>query len=155
MCIGLNYNLDGIVMLFVISELSVLLIFITMFSQLYSFNVKTKKISSIFIFILLIYLNYVFYDTKLIKYNNFYNYLNINLNDFYYIYNYYFEKQIVLTILIIFIITIYSIVFILFYFNFKKYQNIETNKIKSINLLRKQNILHQSNYSTKIRLFQK
>lgn len=50
MGIGLYYNLDGMVMMFVISELSVLLIFITMFSQLYSYNTKTNKISSYFFF---------------------------------------------------------------------------------------------------------
>lgn len=155
MCIGFFYNLDGIVMLFVISELSVLLIFITMFSQIYAFTNKTKKISSFIFFILLIIFNYSFYDIKTLKYNNFYNYFNVTLNDFYYIYNYYFEKQILVTILIMFIITIYSIVFILFYFNFKKQQNFENNKIKNILLLRKQNIIHQSNYLTKIRVFQK
>lgn len=155
MCIGFYYNLDGIVMLFVISELSVLLIFITMFSQLYSYNTKTAKISSFIIFILLIFLNYSYYDVKLLNFHNFYSYYNITLNDFYYIYNYYFEKQILLTILIMFIITLYSIFFIILYFNIKKKQNIEQTKLKQITILRKQNILHQSNYSTHIRTFQK
>lgn len=155
MCIGFFYNLDGIIMLFVISELSVLLIFITMFSQIYTFNNKTKKVSSIIFLVLLIYVNYSFYDIKILKYTNFYSYFNVTLNDFYYIYNYYFEKQILVTILIMFIITIYSIVFILFYFNFKKHQNFEYNKTNNIILLRKQNIIHQSNYLTKIRVFQK
>lgn len=35
--IGVFYNLDGMVMLFFMSELVVVLIFITIFSQLYSF----------------------------------------------------------------------------------------------------------------------
>jgi hypothetical protein len=155
MCIGFYYNLDGIVMLFVISELSVLLIFITMFSQLYSFNTKTTKISSILIFILLICLNYSYYDVTLLNFHNFYSYYNISLNDFYYIYNFYFEKQIFLTIFIMFIITLYSIFFIILYFNIKKKQNIEQTKLKQISILRKQNILHQSNYFTNIRTFQK
>lgn len=151
--IGLYYNLDGIIFLFVISEFSVLLIFITMFSQLYSYSKKNIKYSSYFIFILLVFLNYQFYDTTIISYENFYSFYNIQLNDFYYFYNYFFEKQILVTFLIIFIITFYSIFFILLYFNLKKKQNIEQKKSKQLNILRKQNILHQSNYNTKIRTF--
>ena len=41
--IGLYYNLDGIIMLFTVCELSVILIFITIFSQLYLFEKKKKK----------------------------------------------------------------------------------------------------------------
>ena len=52
--------------------------------------------------------------------------------------------------MVIFIITVYSIFFILLYFSIKKKQNIETNSKKQLSLLRKQNILHQSNYETKI-----
>lgn len=44
--IGIFYNLDGMVMLFFMSELVVVLIFITIFSQLYSFY-KQKHSSNI------------------------------------------------------------------------------------------------------------
>jgi hypothetical protein len=154
-CIGLYYNLDGIILLFAISELSVLLIFITMFSQLYANNKKTTKLISFLFFYILIFLNYNYFDVKVLSYNSFYSYYNIDLNDFYYIYNFYFEKQILLTIIIVLIISLYSIFFILLYFNIKKKQNIEQTKVKQISLLRKQNILHQSNYNTTIRNFQK
>jgi hypothetical protein len=152
--IGLYYNLDGIIMLFMISELSVLLIFITMFSQLYSFDKKKKKISTIIILIIILTINFEFYSTNLISYSNFYSNFNININDFYYMYNSYFEKQILITILTTFILTFYSIFFILLYFNFKKIQNFEVKKINKIILLRKQNLIHQSNYNSNIRLFQ-
>lgn len=155
MCVGLYYNLDGIIMLFVISELSVLLIFITMFSQLYSYNSKTTKINSVVIFVMLLVLNYSFFDVHTLNYSNFYSFYNITLNDFYYIYNYYFEKQIFVTIITSFIITLYSIFFILLYFNVRKRQNLEQKKNKQIFLLRKQNILHQSNYFSQTRTFQK
>lgn len=153
--IGFYYNLDGIIMLFAVSELSVLLIFITMYSQIYSYSKKNKKISSILIFITLIIINFQYFEISLLNYKSFYSFYNITLNDFYYIYNFYFEKQILLTIIVLFIITLYSIFFILLYFNLKKKQNIEQSKISQINLLRKQNILHQSNYSVFIRNFQK
>lgn len=153
--IGFYYNLDGVIMLFAISELSILLIFITMYSQIYSYSKKNNKISSFLIFISLIAINFQYFEIKLLNYKSFYSFYNITLNDFYYIYNFYFEKQILLTIIVLFIITLYSIFFILLYFNLKKKQNIEQSKISQINLLRKQNILHQSNYSTFIRNFQK
>lgn len=152
--ISLYYNLDGIIMMFLVSELSVILIFITMFSQLYGYNKKTNKYSTIFIFFIVFILNLEYYSTKVINYNNFYSFSAININDFYYIYNFFFEKQIVVSIFVIFILTIYSIFFILLYFNFKKFQNYESSKNKSLVLLRKQNLIHQSNYNTKIRLFQ-
>lgn len=154
-CLGLYYSLDGIVFLFVISELSVLLIFITMFSQLYSYSSKTTKSLSNIFFVLLLIFNIIYYDTKILSYENFYSFYNIQVNDFYYFYNYFFEKQILVTILIIFIITFYSIFFIVLYFNLKKRQNTEQTKFKQLNILRKQNILHQSNYNTKTRIFKK
>lgn len=153
--IGLYYNLDGIIMLFAVSELSVLLIFITMYSQIYSYSKKNKKMFSYLIFFCLIFVNIQYFEINLLNYKSFYSFYNINLNDFYYIYNFYFEKQILLTIIVLFIITLYSIFFILLYFNLKKKQNIEQSKISQINLLRKQNILHQSNFSVSIRNFQK
>lgn len=152
--IALYYNLDGIVMMFLVSELSVILIFITMFSQLYGYTKKSSKFSTLFVFGVIFVLNLEYYNTKVLNYNNFYSYSAININDFYYIYNFFFEKQITVSIFVIFILTIYSIFFILLYFNFKKFQNSESSKIKNLILLRKQNLLHQSNYNTKIRIFQ-
>ena len=152
--IALYYNLDGIVMMFLVSELSIILIFITMFSQLYGYNKKNTKFSTLFIFTIIFILNIEYYDTKILNYDNFYSFSAININDFYYIYNFFFEKQITVTIFIIFILTLYSIFFILLYFNFKKFQNSESSKVSNLILLRKQNILHQSNYNTKIRVFQ-
>ena len=88
--LGLYYSLDGIVFLFVISELSVLLIFITMFSQLYSYSSKNiKYFSNLFLIVILLF-NLIYYDTKIISYDSFYSFYNVQLNDFYYFYNYFF-----------------------------------------------------------------
>ena len=152
--IGFYYNLDGLIMLFMVCELSIILIFITIFSQLYSFDKKKKKISFSYSIIVVFLLNLNFYSTNLLKYKNFYSFYSININDFYYIYNSYFEKQILITIFISVLITLYSLFFILLYFNFKKIQNIEFKKKSKINLLRKQNLIHQVNYKNKIRIFQ-
>lgn len=152
--IGLYYNLDGIIMMFLITELSVVLIFVTLFSQIYSYTKKTTKLVNNFFIFFIIVLNIEFYDIKILNYNSFYSFVNINLNDFYYLYNFFFEKQPLVTVFIIFLLTIYSIFFILLYFNFKKFQNKEDLKVKNLFLLRKQNLIHQANHNSKIRIFQ-
>jgi hypothetical protein len=60
-CIGFFYNLDGLVMLFLVSELSIILIFITMFSQLYTHNKENLKQNSFFFLLILIIINIIFY----------------------------------------------------------------------------------------------
>ena len=126
-----------------------------MYSQIYTFASKKEIKNLNFLFFFIVILNINYYSTNLIKFTNYYSYYNILINDFYYIYNFFFEKQILLTIILIIIITLYSIFFILLYFNIKNMLNKESNKINNIFLLRKQNIIHQSNYNAKIRLFQK
>lgn len=151
--IGFYYNLDGLVMMFLVSELSVILIFIVMFSQLFNYNYEKTTQNNVTIVFIIFILNFNYYEYNIIKHTSYYSYYNIILNDFYYIYNTYFEKQILITILITLIITFYSIFFILLYFNLKKnIYNIKNIK-KNLYLLRKQNIVHQSNYNTKVRFF--
>lgn len=155
--VGLYYSLDGLVMLFFISELSILLIFITMFSQLYTYK-KTKFIVNKFTCVIpciLLFLNINYYDVNLLQYTSYYNTTSVLINDFYYVYNCYFEKQILLTLFSIFIITVYSVFFILLYFVLKSTSVLEQKKKKNLYLLRKQNLLHQNNYNTKIRIFKK
>ena len=154
MSIGLYYNLDGLIMLFFVCELTIVLVFIILFSQIYTHYKETIGRYTFYLyFILLILFNLNFYNLNIINFKNFYSYSNILVNDFYYIYNLYFEKQILLTIFSLFIITIYSIFFILLYYNLRFF-SLKSIKIKKkIFLLRKQNLIHQNNYNTKIRLF--
>lgn len=151
--IGVYYSLDGLIMMFFISELTVILIFIVMFSQLYTFNIEKLKQHNNYLLLIFFLINFNYYEVNIILYKNYYSYYVIVLNDFYYIYNAYFEKQVIPTILVTLIITFYSIFFILFYFNLKKNLYNIKNINKNLYLLRKQNILHQSNYNSKIRFF--
>ena len=151
--ISLYYSLDGLVMMFLISELSIILVFITMFSQLYSYNKENSYQFSFLFTIILLTVNCSFYQTDIISYRSYYSFSNIILNDFYYIYNCYFEKQVILTIITLFIITIYSIFFILIYFSLKTSKIVKNNIQKNFYLLRKQNLTHQVNYNSKIRFF--
>lgn len=151
--IGVFYNFDGLTMMFMVSELSVILIFIVMFSQLYTFNYEKIKEFNLYLMILVILLNFVYYEPTLVNYKNYYAYSQITVNDFFYIYNLYFEKQILLTFIVTIIITLYSVFFILLYYSLKSKLNSKNILTKNLYLLRKQNIVHQSNYSTKIRFF--
>lgn len=151
--LGTFYNLDGMIMLFFMSELVVLLIFITIFSQLYGYYKQKQYNTTSFIVILILPFIYSFYEPAFIQYKNYYNFYNITLNDFYYIYNCYFEKQIILTILTVFLLTLYSLFFIFLFYTLKQKHYLDTKLSKQITLLRKQNLIHQVNYNPKIRIF--
>lgn len=152
--IGFYYNLDGMVMLFFMSELVVILIFITTYSQLYThYRVNSKKNLNVVLFLFFILNIIILYNPKLISYKNYYNVYNITLNDFYYFYSCYFEKQVILTLLTILIITVYSLFFIVLFYSLKKKQDNQKVKKKKFNLLKKQNIIHQNNFNSKIRIF--
>jgi hypothetical protein len=152
-CIGFYYFLDGLVMMFLLTELTLVLIFIIMFSQIYSYNCQSLKYKNVFFVIVVFFMNFSYYEIKIINYKSYYSYYNILLNDFYYIYNNFFEKEILLTIIITLAVTLYSVFFILFYFNLKSNLYKHKNFKKNLYLLRKQNIIHQSNYNSKINFF--
>lgn len=154
--IALYYNLDGLVMLFLISELTIIFVFIVLFSQMYSYvkseNLLNTKVSVLFIILILILMS-VGYSLNIISYKNFFSFYNIAINDFYYIYYSYFEKQVLLTVIILLIITFYSMFFILLFYSFKQFSLIEQKTKQNIFLLRKQNLIHQNNYNIKLRIF--
>jgi hypothetical protein len=152
-CIGFYYFLDGLVMMFLLTELTLVLIFIVMFSQIYGYNRQSLKYKNVFFVIVVFFINFSYYEIKIINYKSYYSYYNILLNDFYYIYNNFFEKEILLTIVITVALTLYSVFFILFYFNLKSNLYKHKNFKKNLYLLRKQNIIHQSNYNNKINFF--
>jgi hypothetical protein len=152
-CIGFYYLLDGFVMMFLLTEITLVLIFITMFSQIYSYNCQNLKYKNLFFVIIVFLINLTYYEVKIINYKSYYSHYNILLNDFYYIYNTFFEKEILLTIIVTITITLYSFFFILFYFNLKNNIHNHKNFKKNLYLLRKQSVIHQSNYNNKINFF--
>ena len=155
--IGFYYNLDGIILLFLITELTIVLIFITIYLQNFNYikiNEKSKKYF-LFIILSLLSLNYSFFSLKLLKFTNFYSYYNINFNDFFWFYNFFFETNFLITYLLIFIISLYSIFFILLHYNIKNFNHNEKLKCNNITILRKQNMINQINYKLQLRIFQK
>jgi hypothetical protein len=153
--LGFYYNLDGLMMLFFVCELTIILVFAILFSQLYSYYKEkhTSKLPLIVLFIAILVININHYSLTLIDIKSFYSYSNILVNDFYYIYNLYFEKEVLLTIFTLFIITLYSLFFIFLYYILQSKAQTTLKVKKKIYLLRKQNLMHQNNYNTKTRLF--
>ena len=151
--ISVFYCFDGLTMMFLVSELAVILIFIVMFSQLYTLSYEKKTEFNFYLIVLMILFNINYYEISLVNYKNYYSYNQIIINDFFYIYNLYYEKQILLTIIITIIITTYSVFFILLYYSLKMKLYSKNILTKNLYLLRKQNIIHQSNYNSKIRFF--
>ena len=68
-CIGFYYLLDGLVMMFLLTEITLVLIFIIMFSQIYSYNCQNLKYKNLFfvIIVFLINLTYIKLKFPLIK----------------------------------------------------------------------------------------
>lgn len=153
--IALYYNLDGLTLIFLISELSIILIFLLLLSQNYSYEKTNNKNFSIFFFFFFICLNGSFYAPRIVTYTSFYNYSNIIFNDFFYIYNIFFEKYFLLTFFILLIITLYSIFFIILFYTLKNNYNKEWKKTQNIFFLRKQNTFQQVNLKPTIRIFKK
>ena len=52
------------------------------------------------------------FGNVIINYKSYYSHYNILLNDFYYIYNTFFEKEILLSVIVTIVITLYSFFFI-------------------------------------------
>lgn len=152
--LSLYYNLDAIVLLILMSELIILILIGLVYLQFNNYNKIKYKI--LYFFVITIILEYFFfnYSTTIIKYTNFYDFFNINYNDFFVFYLFFFEKNILLTFFLIIIITLYSLFFILFYFNLQILK-LNTNKLnKNYSLLRKQNLLLQAKTISKIRFLQ-
>ena len=137
----LYYNLDGIVLIFFTIEINILFILSVVFFQCYFFFEKKKSIK-------ILYFLPIPFNINLIKtsYSSYYSLFDINYNDFFFLYNFFFEKQMLISILLICIITLFSIFLILFYF-------ILNSKSSQLIFLRKQKLNKQKNYNTNIRTF--
>ena len=153
--LGLCFNLDGLILLFIISEFVVLLIFAIAFSQLPAYSSMTTRQQNYLYLLFLGLLAFGTYDINILSYKAFYSQQAHNLNDFFYFFNFFFEKQSTLTIFVIIFITVYSFFFILLYFTLKNIKIIEAEKNSKIFTLRKQNIIKQSYFSVKTRFFKK
>ena len=154
---GFLYNLDGMFLILLTAEFTILLLFFMTYTQLYSqFNFFIQKSLNKKSIIVITLIPFITNTTTNLFYTNFYQSLShVVTSDFFTIYYVLFEKLPLLIIITTLIISLFSLFFILIYFSLKAVKNEKTNRIKQLYFLRKQNLLKQTSFSSKLYIFQK
>jgi len=154
---GFMLDLDGIMLVFLTAEFTIFLLFLMTYLQLYgNFSFMTQKIN--YLLLIICFLPLFFYSPlfSFYFYNSFYKSLfHVVSSDFYILYYFLFEKLPLLVILITLIISFFSLFFIILYFNLKIAKLNSTKSTKNLYFLRKQQLLKQTNFSSKLYTFQK
>ena len=153
---GFLYNLDGMFLILLTAEFTILLLFFMTYTQLYSqFNFFIQKSLNKKSIIVITLIPFITNTTTNLFYTNFYQSLShVVTSDFFTIYYVLFEKLPLLIIITTLIISLFSLFFILIYFSLKAVKNEKTNRIKQLYFLRKQNLLKQTSFSSKLYIFQ-
>ena len=150
-------NLDGMMLILLITEFTIVLLFLMTYIQLYSnysFLQNSKLLTPVFLVLVVVLISY----SPLSNYYNhisYYNHLSqIVSSDFFILYHFLFDKLPLLIIFITLIISFFSLFFIIFYFNLKLVKLQAHSVLKSIYFLRKQNLIKQTNFKNKTYTFQ-
>ncbi len=154
---GFLLDLDGMMLVFLTTEFTIILLFLMTYIQLYSnFSFTQLPINRnyFFLFLLLFLLNYetthVFYF-----YTNYYQSINhIVSSDFYILYYFLFEKFPFIVVLMTLIISFFSLFFIIIYYSMKVVKLGSEKTKKTISFLRKQNLVKQTDFKSKLYTFQ-
>ncbi len=155
----LYYNFDGLALLLLLTEFTVIFTFILTYSTIYTNKVyefrevKLTTLTTILTITILLYtLSLGTLDCYL--YTNYFSTIGVIINtDFFSLYYFFFINRILITFLLIIILSVFSFFFIILFFNLKNLKNNDKNKIK--NFLKKQEINNQITYQSHLRTFQK
>lgn len=154
---GFLYNLDGMILILLITEFTVTLLFLMTYTQLYmhyEFKHKTMPIG-LFSYIMLFALLCANPVNIFFSYTSFYSSLtHLVSSDFFILYYLLFDKMPILVLFLTLIISLFSLFFILLYFNLKYTKLAHHKNLKNLYILRKQNLTKQTNFKTKIYTFQ-
>jgi len=155
--LGFYFNLDGMMLVLLTTEFTVILIFLMTYMQLYAkhdFMVKSTFSMLPVVAVLCLTPIYNFSET-FFYYVSYYKLCNhIVSSDFYVIYYLLFEKLPLLVIIVTLAISLFSLFFIILFFNIKLVKNTGNANLKSINFLRKQNLTKQTSFKTRLYTFQ-
>lgn len=153
---GFLFDLDGIMLIFLVTEFTIILLFLMTYLQLYSnFNFLTSKHSKKFIlcFFFIFFVSNT--NEHFFYYTSYYKSLqHIVSSDFFILYYILFINTSILVVLTTIILSFFSLFFILLYFNFKLIKNAAVTKQNTIYFLRKQNLLKQTSFTNLIYSFQ-
>ncbi len=153
---GFLFDLDGIFLIFLTTEFTIFMLFLMTYTQLYSnytFIKSPYNYKLLLPFIMIIF--------NLTPINNFYLFIsyykslhNLVSSDFYILYQFLFSEQFLVTLLVILIISFFSLFFIIMYFSLKLVKTYLTKAYKYIYILRKQYMLKQAVFLTRLYVFQ-
>jgi len=154
---GFLLDLDGIMLVFLTAEFTIFFLLVMTYLQLYgNYTFVTQNLpKNIIIYFLLIIL-YVYEPQNTFHfYTSYYKALShIVSSDFYILYYFLFEKLPLLVIVITLIISFFSLFFIVMYFSLKMVKLTAFKNVKNIHFLRKQTLLKQTTFSSKLYTFQ-
>lgn len=154
---GFMLDLDGMMLVLLTAEFTIVLLFLMTYVQLYSnfeFVVNTSKLPYLVIFFILLPFSYN-PAHSLNFYVNYYTSINhIVASDFFILYYFLFEKLPVLVILMTLVISFFSLFFIIVYYSLKLAKNTEKQNSKNLYFLRKQILVKQTNFNNRLYTFQ-
>ena len=159
---GFLFSFDGIIFILLLTELTLILVFILLFFKL-SFQLTYFQISSFVIFSFILVFNISFLSYFWLEYSSVYLvyysyttfYVFIVTSDFFiFFYTLFFMLPHITTLLGV-LLGLFSIFFILIFFILKIYSLKQKSFKKRLFLLRKQNVVHQSVQLSVLQTFQK
>lgn len=154
---GFLLDLDGMMLVLLTTEFTIILLFLMTYAQLYSnytfikFTVNYRYLLIFFVILLFVYepLNTFYF------YSCYYKSINhVVSSDFYILYYFLFEKLPLLVILMTLIISFFSLFFIVAYYSMKLVKLDAHKSLKNLYFLRKQNLIKQTAFTTKVYTFQ-
>lgn len=154
---GFMLDLDGMMLVLLTAEFTIVLLFLMTYIQLYSNYEFVSNLSPVrYLLICIIFLP-AFYNPLQSFYfsTNYYSAINhIVASDFFILYYFLFDKLPILVILMTLVISFFSLFFIIVYYNLKFAKNKEKQNSKNLYFLRKQILVKQTNFSNRLYTFQ-
>lgn len=153
---GFLLDLDGMMLVLLTAEFTIVLLFLMTYIQLYSNYEFVSKGNKYTVLILFMFIP-MFY-TPLYSFNVFINFYSsvshVVSSDFFILYYFLFDKLPTLVILMTLIISFFSLFFIIIYFNLKYTKNSKKTQVKNLFFLRKQVLIKQTNFNSRLYTFQ-
>lgn len=154
---GFIFDLDGIILVFLTAEFTIFLLFLMTYIQLYS-NYSFVSVPNKPLYLIAFFATAMFIHKQTFVFFNFLSYYkcinHIVSSDFYILYYFLFEKLPLLVVLFTLIISFFSLFFIIMYFSLKLTKSSSHKSLKNLYFLRKQTLVKQTNFNTKLHAFQ-
>lgn len=154
--VGCLLDLDGIFLVFLTAELTIILLLIMVYLQVYKTSLFESQRNPVIVLGSILVISIFLAHTNQFFYHiNYYRAISfIVSSDFFLLYYLLFEKLVIGTLYVILIISLFSLFFICLYFNLKLTKVTKQIELKNIYFLRKQVLHKQTNFSQNLYSFQ-